>query len=158
MKKTFLSVISLFLIFDITISAQETFTHKASGIDITLPAGWFYEIEGENMTAYTEDETLGVNFTVLKAADIDAALTEVDYMLDTEFDNVEIGEAEDIDVNGMYCVWVDGYADGVELLFAVIQTPKNKSNLLVMAWGLPEVIDKYAADIRLIITSIEPSK
>jgi len=158
MKKTFLSVVSIVLLFSITIPAQETFTYKASGIDITLPAGWFYEIEDENMTAYTEDETLGVNFTVLKAADIDAALTEVDYMLDTEFDNLEIGEAEDIDVNGMYGVWVDGYADGVELLFAVIETPKNRSNLLVMAWGLPEVIDKYAADIRLIITSIEPSK
>lgn len=158
MKKTFFLIFSALLIFGISLSAQETFIHEAAGIEVTLPAGWFYEIEGENMTVFTEDETLGVNFTVLKSADIDAALTEVDNMLETEFNNIQIGEAEDIDVNGLYGVWVDGTADGVELLFAVIETPKNNTNLLVMAWGIPEVIDLYASDIRLIITSIAPAK
>jgi predicted Zn-dependent protease len=147
----------IFLFIASSVFGQETFTHPDAGVSITLPAGWYYEIEGDDMNAYSEDNAVAMSFSVLHASDIDAALEEVDKMIDSLFENISLGEAESFDLNGMNTIFLEGQADGLEIAFELIETPISGVSLFLSAWGTADAVEKYSSDIELIFGSISPS-
>lgn len=137
--------------------AQETFTHPVAKVSVTLPAGWMYEADGDNMIAYPEEGGFAIHLTILNADDVDGALGEVDAMLSAEVDNLELGEGEAYDVNGMSGVFVEGNADGILLAVGVIDCPVDGICLMVGAWGEPDSVEKYGSVILEIFNSISPA-
>lgn len=153
-----LTVILLTLVFlSVPNFAQETFTNEAAKVSVTLPAGWMYEASGADIMAYLKEGGFMVHFSVLKADDLGAALAEVDKMLSAQVANLKLGDAKDYNVNGMSGRFVEGNADGVLLAIGVIDTPVANSSLMVGAWGAPETVEKYAADVMSIFNSISPA-
>ncbi|MBE2280437.1 MAG: hypothetical protein IAE91_08605 [Ignavibacteriaceae bacterium] len=134
----------------------ETFTNDAAKVSVNLPEGWYYEASESSISAYPEGGGFMVNFEILKADELDAALEEVDKIISAEFKNVVLGDAEDYDVNGMPGIFVQGTADGVLLAIGVINTPVSGSSLMVGAWGDPDAVKKYDKEIRYIFNNVKP--
>jgi predicted Zn-dependent protease len=158
MSKNFAIFSLFFALFVSTSFAQETFTNEAAKVSITLPAGWMYEADGTDISAYPKAGGFFVHFSVINADDLTTALGEVDKMLDAQVKNLTLGEAKKYDVNGMNGIFVEGTADGVLMAVGVIDTPVEKSSLFVGAWGAPETVEKYAQDVLSIFNSIAPAK
>lgn len=157
-RKSTVLIIICFLFLASNIHSQESFTHPEAQITVTLPAGWMYEADETSLTATTEDESLAFTFSVLNSDDMDAALEQIDDMLAAQFDQVSIGEAEEMDFNGLYGIFIDGTADGLECAFAVIDSPVEGVSMLMSGWAAPEVIEMYLEDIGLILGSISPAE
>lgn len=157
MSKKIISFLVLAVLFAMPNFAQETFTHEASQISVTLPAGWMYETSDNGISAYPEEGGFFVYFQVLRVDALDAALDEVDKILNEQMQSVELGQAQDYDVNGMQGIFVEGTADGILMAVGVIDTPVANSSLMVGAWGAPDVVEKYQSDIMLIFNSISPA-
>ncbi len=141
-----------------SIYSQESFTHPEAHITVTLPAGWMYEADETKLTASTEDESLAFTFSVLNSDDMDAALEEIDAMLNADFEEIVLGDAEEMDFNGLYGILIEGTADGLECAFAVIDSPVEGLSMLMSGWAAPEVIETYSEDIGLILNSISPAE
>jgi predicted Zn-dependent protease len=153
--------ISLFILFFALIAlpgfAQETFTNADAKVSITLPAGWMYESDENGIIAYPAEGGFAVHFNILGADDLSAALDEVDKMLSEQVTDLQLREGQAYEINGMSGVFVEGSADGILLAIGVIDTPVAGKSLMVGAWGAPETIEKYAADVQSIIHSISPA-
>jgi hypothetical protein len=153
--------ISLFMLFFALIAlpgfAQETFTNEDAKVSITLPAGWMYESDANGIIAYPAEGGFAVHFNILGADDLSAALDEVDKMLAEQVTDLQLREGQAYEINGMSGVFVEGSADGILLAIGVIDTPVAGKSLMVGAWGAPETIEKYAADVQSIIHSISPA-
>jgi predicted Zn-dependent protease len=97
--------ISLFMLFFALIAlpgfAQETFTNEEAKVSVTLPAGWMYESDANGIIAYPAEGGFAVHFNILGADDLSAALDEVDKMLAAQVSDLQLGEGQAYDVNGM---------------------------------------------------------
>ncbi len=147
--------VSIFLLQNI--NAQESFVHSESGVSVTLPAGWFYESEENNMLAYTEDKSVAISFTILNSKNLNEALDEVDKMLEKEYASIELGEAEELEINGLSTIWLDGKADDLEMAYLIVDSPYENIIMFVSAWGTVESVEKYKNDINLIFENIGPA-
>lgn len=153
-----ISILFLFLaLFAIPNFAQETFTNADAKVSVTLPAGWMYESDANGIIAYPAEGGFAVHFNILGADDLGAALAEVDKMLAAQVADLQLGEGQVVDVNGMSGIVVEGTADGILLAIGIIDTPVAGKSLMVGAWGAPETIQKYAADVQSILHSISPA-
>jgi predicted Zn-dependent protease len=141
-----------------SIFSQESFTHPEAYITVTLPAGWMYEADETTLTATTEDESLAFTFSVLETDDMDAALDAIDEMLAADFEEISLGEAEEVDFNGLYGIIIEGTADGLECAFAIIDSPVEGISMLMSGWAAPEVLEAYGEDIGMILNSISPAE
>jgi predicted Zn-dependent protease len=157
MSKSISMLILFFALIALPGFAQETFTNADAQVSVTLPAGWMYESDENGMIAYPAEGGFAVHFNVLGADDLAVALEEVDKMLSEQVADLNLREAQAYDVNGMSGVFVEGSADGILLAIGVIDTPVAGKSLMVGAWGAPETIEKYAADVQSIIHSISPA-
>ena len=149
-------VILILVLFSISISAQETFVHEDAGVSITLPAGWYYESDENSLIVYSEDETVAMSFSILNSTNLDNSLTEVDDMLKSEYDSIELGEAEEMEVNGLNAIWIDGTADELEMAFLIVDSPYEEVILFVSAWGNPESIENHMEEVKMIFNNIAP--
>ncbi|MBK8660278.1 MAG: hypothetical protein IPN18_00035 [Ignavibacteriales bacterium] len=136
--------------------AGETFTNEAARVSVALPEGWMYETGDGSITAYPKEGGFVVHFNTLKVDELDAALTEVDKMLEADVKDLKLGEATEYDVNGMKGKFVEGTADGVLLALGVLDTPVENTSLMVGAWGAPESVKKYEKEILWIFQNVKP--
>ncbi len=108
------------------------------------------------MTITTEDETLALVFSIVEGGEIDAALDEIDAMLSAEFSEITLGEAESQDVNGLPFIFINGEADGLDIIVAVVDCPSGQV-MLISGFAAPETVAAYATDIQAVFGSIAPS-
>ncbi len=158
MLKKFFFLAILPAIFSTQIFAQETFTHEAAQVSVTLPAGWIYENTEGGIVVHPSEGGFAVFLQVLSGDDLSASLAAADQELQANYTNLQWGEAVARDVNGMSAITVDGTADGILLTVGVIDCPAPNTTLMVGAWGTPDVIERYANDIMLILGSISPAQ
>ncbi len=152
-----LLAICLFFIFNISLIAQESFVHEDAGVSITLPAGWYYESDENSMLAYSEDESVAISFSILTSTNLENALDEVDNMLNAEYESIELGEAEEMSVNGLDALWMNGMADDLEMAFLILDTPYEDVILFVSAWGTTEAIEAQMEEVKMIFNNIAPA-
>lgn len=158
MKTKLIFSVLVILLFSKMVFGQESFTHPEAYITITLPAGWLYEADETTLKTYTEDESLAFTFSILYSDDMDVALGEIDNMLMTDFEEITLGEAEEMDFNGLYGIFISGTADDLECAFAVIDSPVENMSMLMSGWAAPQVLETYWEDIQLILSSISPAE
>jgi hypothetical protein len=139
--------------------AQETFAHTEAGVEITIPAGWYFEHEDNNFTVYTPGEEIGINLAVIEGTEIDQAVEAASADLEKNFQNVNLGEASLTEANGMSCVEIDGTAtlDGqpVIIYYCMVVTPNGKI-LEISAVGTEAEFEKYAHEIEQLDNSLKP--
>jgi predicted Zn-dependent protease len=135
--------------------AGETFTNEAAQVSVALPESWMYETADGSITAYPKEGGFVVHFNTLKVDQLDAALTEVDKMLESEVKDLKLGDAKEYDVNGMKGQFVEGTADGVLLAVGVVDTPVENTSLMIGAWGAPESVKKYEKEILWIFQNVK---
>lgn len=161
MKFKLIYVVAAFLVLvsGRSLQAQETFAHTDAGVEITIPADWFYEHSGNDFTIYTPGKELAINLAVMQATEIDKALKEVDADLEKNFTDVKLGDARSAEANGMSCVEIDGTAklDGhpVIIYYCLVVTPKGKI-LEIGAVGTEAEFDKYHRQIEQLDNSLKP--
>ncbi len=136
----------------------ETFTNEAAKVSVALPAGWYYTSDENSMTAHSADSLFAVNFTIIKADALDAALAEVDKALASELKNLKLGEAKDEEINGMKGRYIEGTADGLEVYLGLIDTPAEKTTMFINAYAAPEALKKYEKELDYIFKNIKPVK
>ncbi|MBI5647097.1 MAG: hypothetical protein HY962_09180 [Ignavibacteriae bacterium] len=161
MKSLFVAIFLLGLS-GLTVHAQETFAHKDAGVEITIPAGWFYESGDEAFTIYTPGKELGISLSVMEAHQIDNAIAEVTADLQKEFTAVNLGEVTQAKSNGMDSWEVAGTAtmrDGqpVIIYYCMVVTPTAKI-LEISAVGTSAEFEKYSDEIRQLDESLKPIK
>jgi hypothetical protein len=163
MKKTNLTLlVFLFLALSQIVFAQETFEDKASGVQITVPAGWYYEAGEKDLTIYSPNKELGIILTVKEFKEIDKALDQLVKDLQDGFKNIDMGKPEESETNGMPTLTLAGTAKNsndvdVVIVYSLILTPKEKI-LELGAVGTPETIKKYEKQIDEIDKSLKPLK
>jgi predicted Zn-dependent protease len=136
----------------------ETFTNEAAKVSIALPEGWYYEADETSMIAHSADSSLAVNFIILKAEELDAAMAEVDKSLAADVKNLKMGEAKDEEINGMKGRYIEGTADGLEVYMGLIDTPVANTTLFINAFAAPEALKKYEKELEYIFKNIKPVK
>ncbi len=143
----------------LTVQAQEIFTHTDAGVEITIPAGWYFEHEDSDFMVYTPGKEMGINFAVIEGTEIDQALDAASADLEKNFQNVVLGEATPAEANGMDCVEIDGTAtlDGqaVIIYYCMVVTPNGKI-LEISAVGTEAEFGKYAREIEQLDNSLKP--
>ncbi len=140
------------------VSKGETFSNEAAQVSIDLPAGWKYEAKDGGLSAEPAEGGFFVHFQTLQGDELNAALDEADKVLAKEVKDLKLGEAKDVEVNGMPAKVVEGTADGMEVSFGVVNTPVENLSLLVYGIGAPETVKKYEKDITFILQSLKPLK
>ena len=140
--------------------AQETFTHKDAGVELTIPAHWYYETGTNEITIYTPGKELGITLSVMEAHQIDKAIAEVTSDLQKEFTDVELGEATEAKANGMDSWEISGTAntrDGVAVIiyYCIVVNPTAKI-LEISAVGTSAEFNKFASEIRQLDESLKP--
>ena len=103
-------------------------------------------------------QTVAVNFIILKAEELDAAMAEVDKSLAADVKNLKMGEPKDEEINGMKGRYIDGTADGLEVYMGVIDTPVANTTLFINAFAAPEALKKYEKELEYIFKNIKPVK
>ncbi|MCK6604323.1 MAG: hypothetical protein L6Q59_05445 [Ignavibacteriaceae bacterium] len=154
MSKKLAAVAFFVAFFAVTSFAQETFTHPTAKVSVTLPAGWTYEIDGETIVASAPDGGIGISFSVIANDALDAALSGVEASLSEQFSSVNFGEAQTNEVNGLGVRYVEGQADGLEAMVAVVDAPAANTSLVISAFADAETLQKYAEDVQMILGSI----
>ena len=139
----------------------KNYPHEAAKVEISIPDSWEVGIDGDVLTAATPDDAINLVFSIIELNDIEAALDEVEKQLKSEFQEVTIGEPEEIEINGMPALDWEGTAtlDGVTITIggSLIITPAEKT-LFIFAAAAPELMAKYGEDIETIANGIKPMK
>lgn len=155
MRKIF---IVSFLLLSVFVYGQETFVHEKGNIQITLPAGWSYQMEDEGgMTVYSPDESLGIVLYLLESSDIEKVMEETVNGFLKDYPDLDFQDPVDETINGMPVVILDGVADKgtMSIGFALVVTNNGKI-LMFTAISAIEISKKYDKEFENIIASLKP--
>lgn len=134
MKK--LLLVGAALLFAGALSAKK-YPHNDSGVVVDIPGNWTVTGDDTSLNAQTKDGEAGLYFIVMPADSMEAALNALDAELAKVIQGLTHGEAEQITLNGMQAVSVDGKGtvegSPVEVGVMVMKTPKDK---VLMVFGI----------------------
>ena len=141
----------------ISAAADETFTHKAGGIQFDLPDGWKSEPDGELLTISAPDDSITMVFWVTEAGDFNAATEALGEELAKQIKNLKFdGEPKSDTHNGMdhASVTGSGQVDGKDIVFSA-DILEAKKPLIVLTLGSLENLQKHAEDFSKLVKSIK---
>ncbi|MCB1052902.1 MAG: hypothetical protein H6510_08455 [Acidobacteria bacterium] len=118
--------------------AQEEFTHQATGIKFTLPAGWSYEQSGDHFEASSPDESVVLLFFAGKHSETEAAMQEAANILDLIMSDAAVTkEATHEKVNNLDQVYLEGTGnvEGETIDWDLTMVYGGSSSLAVVALG-----------------------
>lgn len=139
--------------------SAEVLPHSSAGVKVTVPDSWDQDIDGDFLAITDPDEEAVIMFIVSEAGQIEEMLEELDSALSEIVTESDMGDAEEVTLNGMPAILSDGtgVAEGedVQLGVAVIKTPKNKA-LIVIGLVADFAAEKHDRTITQVIRSIKP--
>lgn len=160
--KIFLYTLLLFFITEAPISAQlkrNTYTYQAAQVQFWYPNEWQIEEEDKLVTLQSTDGALTISFSIMQASEMQAALTELESIVQTQLANPSFTtEPEIIDLNGMEGVMAElmGTMDGLSIRLGVFIVSSPQNVLLILGMGKEEALGKYNKELQKIIKSIQP--
>ena len=135
----------------------QKFTHQESGVQFELPKGWNAKPDGEVITVSSPDDSLQVVFWVPDEDSFDAAVKALDKELDKTIKNMKTSGKPTQDThNGMphYGETGTGDVNGVTIMWSV-DVLAAKKPLIILTFGAPELMQKYADDYLKLVNSIK---
>ena len=158
MKELSFSVIIMLVlfIFQNSLFSQETYTHQEAKITITIPGGWYYEVNGATIKMCPQSNELGIGFNLIEASEMELAGQKVAENIKANYPDATFDNPTEQDINGMKSYTIKARTpDGTIISYTLIITPAIK--ILEMGYmGHRETIDKYNEDLITIITGINP--
>lgn len=163
MKKIlFFIFLFFFLIQSETTTAQlkrNTYTYQAAQVQFWYPNEWQIEEEDKLVTLQSMDGALTISFSIMQASEMEAALVELESIVQTQLANPSFTtEPEIIDLNGMEGVMAElmGTMDGQSIRLGVFIVSSPQNVLLILGMGKEEALGKYNKELQKIIKSIQP--
>ena len=129
-----------------------------AGIQMTVPKGFKYSKDGEDIIVKTEDEGVDIRFTVPEDGDyqkaiVDAASEVDDYLKDVKVED----KGSKTNVNGMDATSMGGTAtnDGEPVMWnlTVINAPKKP--VLANIYAEKSSLEKHGADVKKFLDSVK---
>jgi len=136
---------------------DQTFSHKAAGVQFELPKGWKAKPDGEVVTVSTPDDSLQMVFWVPDEDTFDAAVKDLDKELSKTIKNVKTTDKGTSDKhNGMphYSQGGTGDVNGATIEWSVDVLAARKV-LLILTFAAPGIADKHADEAVQFISSIK---
>lgn len=139
--------------------SAKKYPHNDSGVVVDIPNNWNVSGDEHSLSASSKDDLAHMHFIVMPADSMEAALNSLDAELGKVVQGLTHGEAEQINLNGMQAVSVDGKGTveghGVEVGVMVIKTPKDK---VLMVFGLiaDQGAKKHHRTLVKILKSLKP--
>jgi hypothetical protein len=141
--------------------AQEDITYEPAQVTITVPPGWFYEIDGEMLTVQTSDTGMVLVFLMIPASEINAAMEVASEELAKQYIDIEFTDEVERTVNGLASYYFNAnakLADGGDEIFITCELVDTPGEYVMFIHGAAnqETIKKFENDIELIFNSIRP--
>ena len=140
-----------------TTGAGETFTHPEAGVQMTLPAGWKSNNEGETMTVGPADDLINVVLWVPEGDDFEKAVDDLAEEMDKVVKNSKITQpGKETTHNGMqaYTTGGTGEVDGKEIVWSVDML-KAKKPFIVLTFAAPQQSEEHANEYKQFIGSLK---
>jgi hypothetical protein len=162
MKLKMFSVAVLFLFAVVPLAQADTFSYPADDpqFSITFPDDWTVEPDEQLLHAGPKDGTIYLGVWALEGAEnLDTALEALDEALGKFFTELELGEADTMEVNDIPFVAVDGTGadkdgDKVDLSVALF-LPDENSVYILLYFGTEEAEETHEDELMSIIQSIK---
>ena len=137
---------------------SQTFRHEEAMVELTVPAKWSLVEEENRLEVMSPGEEVYVEFQVLAASEIDAAVAEIVEYLNDEIPDIEMGDPEEGTANGMPIWSIIGTSEAEKISVGVIfyETPANK--LLAVYCEMTPESEKFRKEIDMIDKGIKPIK
>ena len=129
-----------------------------SGIQMWIPDNWKHKTEGEDLEIFSPDEELSMVVTLLEANDVGDAMTEGLNKIKEAVGNINLGESQEGQINGMNMLSIDGDAMNgqMKISMAIIQTPINRI-CMIFAFATVSAAQRYDYQLGKILQGIKPS-
>jgi predicted Zn-dependent protease len=140
-----------------TTGAGETFTHPEAGVQMTLPAGWKSNNEGETMTVGPADDLINVVLWVPEGDNFEKAVDDLAEEMDKVVKNSKITQpGKETTHNGMqaYTTGGTGEVDGKEIVWSVDML-KAKKPFIVLTFGAPQQSEDHASKYKQFLGSLK---
>jgi hypothetical protein len=160
MKKNISILISLFILSVMSLYAQETFSNKDAGIQLTVPGGWTYENDGNTFSFNPPDKDFFIILSINEAENVEKLVEELINSLNKSYSDVKLDDPKDDEQNGMKGWSITGTGktkNGVDviILYGMFATPKDKV-LELGVIGTKDILEKYSKEIDMIDKSLKP--
>ena len=149
----------LFVLFFNNCYSQQTFIHKDAGVQLVIPAGWFYESEDNNITFYSEDKEFVVSITIHEINNIESIIDSLISNLTELYTSVDITDPKEDIIHGMKGWHIYGTVKNEEevliIQYGLYLTPNNK----ILELGVvasEDIFEKYKKDIKTIEDGLKP--
>lgn len=142
-------------------SSDNTIIYPAENpiFSVTFPDNWETETEDDILHATPSDSSIYLGIWALEdVKDLDAALDAVDETVSSLVKNLEVGEVETSDINGIKFMIVDGEGkdeegDYVDVSVALF-SPDEKQIFIMLYYGTPEAEQAHEDELVSILKSI----
>jgi hypothetical protein len=143
------------------VTGGETLVHGTAHITIELPSGWTSKKEGDSLTVSDPQGEVVVAFMVIPVGAVKEAANALGENLGKNVKDLKLGEGEEIDINGMRGKFIegDGSIDGtsVDILVALIDTPSNEKDLMILAIAEDATLARHKAEVRFLFKHVKPA-
>ena len=139
----------------------ETLEHGVAHITIELPAGWTSKKDGDSLTVGDAAGDVAVAFIVIPVGSVKEAANSLADNLGKNVKNLKLGDADDIDINGMQGKVIEG--DGsiddtnVDILVALVDTPSEEKDLMILAIAEDAKLARHKDEIRYLFKHVRPA-
>jgi hypothetical protein len=160
MKKSLIVSILIFILFlPIQLISQEIFKHEDSGVQLVIPAGWFYQKENNTITFFPKDRDFVVSITIHEVSAIDKIIDVLISDLSKTYSSIDISDPKEDNMNGMRGWEIHGTAkaNGIDMAidYGIYVTPKEKV-LEIGAVATGDIFEKYKNDLETFLKGIKP--
>jgi hypothetical protein len=155
------AVISFLILFSLSSFAQETFTHEAAGVQITVPGGWTYEQGDNDITFYPPDKDFFVIVALHEPVGVEKLVEDLFNALERSYIDIKMDPPSDDEQNGMKGWSLAGTAKTKEnevqvvIAYGMYATPKDKI-LELGVIATPNILEKYNTELNMISKNIKP--
>ena len=139
-----------------------TYKDDKAKVSVDIPDNWKVEAEEDLLSASAPDDSIGLVFLVMPAEAVDKALEELDKELSKMMTDMKPkGEAEEIKLNGMEGISIDGTGkvDGAKVEFGLmLLETKNGKIVMVLGFAQAGTWKKNEAAVAGIFKSLKPTR
>lgn len=165
MKKVFFLLIFTLIFLSASNSGfaqiEQSMKYTKGQIKLSLPDTWKSSFDNDVLTFTNKDETVAIVFVLLEAANVDAAMSEVDKEMAKMYDSLQISDPTQSKLNGMDYFSSVGTGllkpenNKMQILLSLLNTPNGKM-LFIHGLGDQASVDASEKELDYIFENIKP--
>lgn len=145
-----------------TPAVADTITHRLAKITIDVPDNWKSSTNGDVINLADQHENVAVSFGVVDVGSVHHATKIAVSTLADKIKHLSFKAEQPVSFNGLagYAISGDGTVDGkdVSLMVAVLDTPSDEKDLLIIAIGEDVKLEKHKDEVLYIFSHLRPKQ